>query len=179
MGLGGIVAGVGSLLGAVSSDRSSRRATNAQEAGQERALAIQQQAAQQARNDAIPLFQDAQQNQLGGFQSALDVLAGTIPAQMDAFQSGNVGAQETLLAGLDPFQQAILGQNINTSGLQAQELRRPSANLFSQQLPEFQSINQSLGIETPEVEVNGGAKNVDLNRPRFREPNFRNRRGFR
>jgi hypothetical protein len=147
--IGGIAAGVGSLFGAHSSNKASKRAAKAQEKGQAAALQATQEAADLARSQAIPLFNSAQQNQQQGFQGALDIFGQTIPAQLNAFGGGNLNAQNTLLAGLDPQIQAILGGNVDLSGLQAQQVQQPDPSMFQQQLPEFESINQALGIQPP------------------------------
>jgi len=149
---GMITAVVGSaVIGAVASRSASKKAAKAQEKGQESAETFQREAAIQARKDAIPLFNAAQQNTQQGFQGALDVFGQTIPQQFQAFQGGNVGAQNALLAGLGQQQAAILGQQLNPNALQAQTLQLPDASTFQQQLPEFTSINQALGIAEPVV----------------------------
>ena len=107
--------------------------------------------AAQARKDAIPLFGAAQQNVQQGFQGALDIFGQTVPQQLQAFQGGNVGAQSALLAGLGQQQAAILGQQLDPNALQAQTLQLPDFGTFQQQLPEFTSINQALGINQPPV----------------------------
>jgi len=104
---------------------------------------------EQARGAAIPLFNAAGQNVQQGFQGALDVFGQTIPQQFQAFQGGNVGAQEALLSGLGQQQAAILGQQLNPNALQAQTLNLPDFSTFQQQLPDFTSINQALGINQP------------------------------
>ena len=136
------------VIGAVSGRNSSRRAANAQTAGQDAALSAVERGAQEARDSAIPLFQDAQQNALQGFGSALDLQNQISPAQISAFQQGNQNAQSSLLAGLPQFQNAILGGNIDMSALQQGPIQ-VDQNLFNQQLPDFTSINQSLNPEPP------------------------------
>ena len=139
--------GVGaSLLGSHQQSKASKRAAKAQGKGQAAALKATQEAADLARSQAIPLFNSAQQNQQQGFQGALDIFGQTLPAQLNAFGGGNLNAQNTLLAGLDPQIQAILGGNIDLSGLQAQQVQQPDPAMFQQQLPQFESINQTLGI---------------------------------
>jgi hypothetical protein len=113
--------------------------TSAQDAaiGQNAAAAAAIRAAtQQARNDALGLFPQGQQARSLGFQGALDVLGQTIPQQLQAFQAGNVGAQQNLAAGLPQFQNAILGGQVDFSAFQP--TRIPIDTGFaSQQLPNF------------------------------------------
>ena len=143
----------GSVLGAVSSRNASRRAASSQEAGQAEALAAVERGTREARESAIPLFQDAQQNALQGFGSALDLQNQISPAQMSAFQQGNQNAQSSLLAGLPQFQNAILGGRVDMSALQQGPIQ-VDQNLFNQQLPDFTSINQSLN-PTPQQPTTG------------------------
>ncbi len=96
---------------------------------------------QQARQDVLGLFPQAQQARNLGFQGALDVLSGSLPAQLQAFQQGNVGAQQNLLAGLPQFQQAILGGQVDLSALQPTTIT-PQTDFISQTLPFGQPAQQ-------------------------------------
>ena len=111
---------------------------------------------EEARGAAIPLFGAAQQNLLGGFQGALDIFGQTVPQQLQAFQGGNVGAQRALLAGLPQQQAAILGGALDPNALQVQTLQLPGFETFRQQLPEFTSINQALGINQTGTAIPAG-----------------------
>jgi len=73
------------------------------------ALAFIEQQSEQARGDIVPLFGQAQDVLAQGTQGALDVISGGLPAQFDAFQQGNVLAQQQLQSTLPQFQNAILG----------------------------------------------------------------------
>ena len=162
--LGGIAAGIGSIFGARSASKSAKRAAKAQGQAQDKALAATEQAVAQARRDAIPLFESGFQNQQQGFQGALDIFGQTIPGQINAFQGGNQNAQNTLLAGLDPQIAAILGGNINLSGLQAQQAPTPDMSIFQQQLPQFTGINDALNLNRS-VDVNSGQPQVGISNP--------------
>ncbi len=90
----------------------------------------------QARADVLELFPQADVSRNLGFQAALDVLGQTIPSQLQAFQQGNVAAQQNLLAGLPQARAAILGGQFDPSGFQATELAFDPS--FAQQtLPTF------------------------------------------
>jgi hypothetical protein len=78
--------------------------------------------ADQSRTDLFDLFGQAQESRLGGLQGALDVFQGAAPARTEAFQGGNVAAQQQLLAGLPQIQNAILGNEVDLSGLQPTQL---------------------------------------------------------
>lgn len=148
-GILGAVGAVGSLFGSSSEARAAERASDAQVQAQREAIEAQRQATQEARELAIPLFGAQQQNRLAGFQGALDLFGQTIPGQMQAFQQGNIGAQQTLSGSLDPQIQAILGGNIDVSGIRPRNVAMPSADMFNVQLPEFTTIEQALAGVNP------------------------------
>ena len=93
-----------------------KKAAQAQERGIERGIQATERAAAQARGDLFNLFPQARQDVMQGFQGALDVFGQTIPQQTQAFQQGNVGAQQALLAGLPQIQNALLGMPVDFSG---------------------------------------------------------------
>lgn len=101
----------------------------------QQALPLVQGATQQGRQDLLGLAPQQIAAQTGGVQSALDLLAGTIPQQFNTFQQGNVGAQSALLSGLGQQQAAILGLPINNAALQPQTLGFDTS-FASQQLPQ-------------------------------------------
>ena len=105
---------------AVIGSRASSRAADKASKGVERGQDILAASRDRARQDVMRIFPQALEAQNRGFQQAQDFLAGQVlPQQAQAFQTGNVQAQETLLAGLPQIQQAILGGQVDTSGLQA------------------------------------------------------------
>lgn len=79
----------------------------------------------------------------------LGLIGGGLPSQIDVFQSGNVAAQEALLAGLPQFQAAILGQPTDLSALQPRRLDVDLGFLPAQQQ---QTALGSIGlVDTPVV----------------------------
>ena len=135
-------------------DKSAQKATK--EANRQTLDFIKQQG-QVARQDAIPLFGSAFENRNLGAQAALDVFGQTIPQQFSTFQQGNVGAQNTLLAGLPQFQNAILGLPTDLSGLQPQTID-VDTSFAQQQLPQFISPQQAL--QQPQTQQNPQEFNV-------------------
>lgn len=100
------------------------------------------------------LFPAAEQNLQLGFQGALDVFGQTAPQQLGAFQTGNVGAQEALIAGVPQFQNAILGL---PAGVQQQATQIPIDTSFAQQqLPQFISSQEALN---PAPQLGAGSFN--------------------
>lgn len=105
---------------------------------------------ERARGDIQPLFAASQQARQAGSQSALDVLGGALPAQLQAFQGGNVGAQQALLGGQPNFQNAILGL---PQQQQQQAFQVPvDLSFIPQALPEVQS-SESIQLQQLENEL--------------------------
>lgn len=97
----------------------------------------------QARGDILDLFPGGLDARNQTINQALGILGQTIPQQLSVTQQGNVGAQGALLSGLPQIQNAILGQQVDLSGLQPQTLNFDPS--FSQQtLPDFQTVEQLL-----------------------------------
>lgn len=99
----------------------------------------------EARADIARLFPLAGQQQQAGFQGALDVFRSSMPAQQQAFQGGNVAAQQALIQGLPQIQNAILGNPVNLGGIQAYQAPLQN-NFIPQQLPDF---SQFQGAQQP------------------------------
>jgi hypothetical protein len=90
----------------------------------------------QARSDVNQLFPAATQNANQGFQGALDIFGQSAPAQLNALQGGNVAAQNQILAGMPQFQNAILGNQVDTSQFQPFQGSGQDLGFLQQQLPE-------------------------------------------
>jgi len=133
----GVAAAVGgaAIAGAVASDNADK-AVSAQKSQNKKNQKFIREMATNARNDAIPLYDAAQQNRGIGVQSAFDSMAQTIPEQGRLMQDGNVAAQEMLLAGLPQANNALLGLPVDYSALQPQRLE-PNYDWTKQQVPEF------------------------------------------
>lgn len=112
-----------------------KKAAKAQQKGIERGVEATERATAEAKASVLPLFGQARNDLQQGFQGALDVFSQSLPAQVQAFQGGNVAAQQQLLAGLPQFQNAILGGNIDYSQLQPTQVQTPDLGFFSQRLP--------------------------------------------
>lgn len=105
----------------------------------EEAQAITREGIEQARGDVMNLFPMAQENLLAGSTGAMNVFNQAAPQQMQLAQQGNVNAQRALLAGLPQMQNALLGNAIDYSGLQAQQQALPSMNFT---MPQFEMVQQ-------------------------------------
>jgi len=159
MGVGAAIAGA-AVVGAVASDRASSKAAKAQGKASDASLAYTKQAADEARADINRLFPQAQQAGQQGFQGAMDVFNQSINPQMQAFQGGNVAAQNQILAGLPQMQNAILGNPIDYSQLQAYEAPQQDLSFMNQQLPYFQQQDAN-------AQMNNGLGPFDQNNPAF------------
>lgn len=113
--------------------KAAKAQTKALEQGQE----YTRQASEQARGDIFKLFPAAQQNLAGGFQGALNVFGQSLPAQTQAFQQGNVGAQQQLISGLPQIQNALFGNAVDYSQFQPTQVQQPDLSFFQQQLPQY------------------------------------------
>lgn len=161
MSILGAIATVGSaILGSRSADKASDRAQESTERAQD----LLKESRDRARQDVLRIFPEAMQAQTQGFQRAQDFLAGQVlPNQAQAFQTGNMQAQETLLAGLPQIQNAILGGNVDLSGLQA---RSTPFNAFVGEFKPFVSretssinpvVQDGAQITRPQFDFLGGA----------------------
>ena len=102
----------------------------------------------QARGDILDIFPVSDVNRNLGLSQALRVLEQGLTQQADVFREGNVGAQQTLLAGLPQVQAAILGTPVNLSGLQSQQFTFDPT--FSRQdVPAFRSTQNALSQAAP------------------------------
>lgn len=164
--LSGAVAAVGSIAGGLwgaNEDRKANKdAIKAQEQQNEANQKFLRQQAQVARHDMIPLFDAAHQNRIAGADAAMNALRMGMWNQIPAFQQGNVGAQQTLLAGLPQIQNAILGNPVDFSALQPQQIKlNPYAPLDSMfQIPEFvdrKEAKTTYGKEVQQMEKIGQA----------------------
>lgn len=118
-----MVSAIATVGAAVIGSRASSKASKAAQDSAERGQDILAQSREQARQDVMRLFPQALEAQNQGFTQAQDFLAGqVIPNQAEAFQTGNTQAQETLLAGLPQIQNALLGNQVDLSGLQARQV---------------------------------------------------------
>lgn len=134
---------MGSLVKKVmgGTDKSSLKA---QQAANEQSQRYIQDTVNQARGESKDLFGGATRNRNMGYQQGLDVLGQSMPQQADLFSQGNYGAQQALLGGMDPFRQAIMGQPVDTSQMQAQRFNY-DPSFMQQQLPQFQNPVDMLG----------------------------------
>jgi len=139
MSWGAVAATVVTVGGGIAAKNQADKALDSQGRQLERNEQFIKDKAERSREDALPLFDAAQESRERGFQGALDVFGQTIPQQADVFQQGNVGAQQALLAGQQQQQNAILGLPANLSGFQPQALQFDSS-FAQQQLPQAEGF---------------------------------------
>ena len=132
--------------------KAEERAIDRQDAQNVLERQLQAEAKAQARTDALRLTPAAEQNRLMGAQRGLDILGQSIPQQFSTFQQGNVGAQQQQIGGLSQIQNALLGLPVDTSGFQPQTLDFDTS-FAQQQLPEFISTTQALGLNPDGTEI--------------------------
>ena len=145
------------IIGGISSNQNSKRAINAQEDQNARNEQFIREQAIKARGDVLPLYDAARENRGIGTQAAMDVVNDAMPEMSRLLREGNLGAQQTLLAGLPQANNAILGLPVDYNALQPQEVS-PSYAWALRSLPQF--INPTLPEQTLEPAVvaqSGGA----------------------
>ena len=153
-----VVAG-GLGLAASRQDRKSvEKANESAERQRAESIAFIDKSIKQARGDLFKLFPSAQKSMTTGFQGSLDVLNQAFPQQLQAFQGGNVAAQNQLIAGLQPQRAAVLGQDINFNP-QATQLQTPA---LQGTLPEFGSIDE-LGLQASSPAAAGAGLQANVN----------------
>jgi len=131
----------GAALGAAALNRSSVKDANesAQTQRSESQAFIERQG-EQGREDVLRLAPLAEESRLKGFEGALDVFSQALPQQFQAFQGGNVGAQQIQLAGLDQQKRALLGlPTADFSQVEPLQLETPQ---LQGELPSFPSVNE-------------------------------------
>lgn len=107
---------------------------------------IERQAAMN-RADAQALYPAADQYRTDAYNQALALQGQVLPQQIDAFQQGNVGAQNTIIAGMPQYQNAMLGMPVDYSVFQPQTIDYDTS-AFQTQLPQFQQP-QLEGMQQP------------------------------
>jgi len=120
-------------------------------------MALIERQTKQATRDATKLFGAAQDNFLTGSQAGLDVFGSTIPQQFGAFQQGNVGAQNQLIAGMPQVNNALLGLPTDLSSFQPQQID-VDTSFAQQQLPQFTTPEQALALTPGELAAQEAVK---------------------
>tara|TARA_R110002126_G_scaffold289070_1_gene443518 strand:- start:242 stop:814 length:573 start_codon:yes stop_codon:yes gene_type:complete len=138
--------------GAAADRKQNKKALSAQQAQNDSNAKFLAKQTAKAEGQVKSLFETSQGNQQEGFRRALDILGQTIPQQLSTFQQGNVGAQEQLLAGLPQIQNALLGRQVDLSGLQPKQVQF-DPSFAQQQIPHFQTSGQALNRAAAPAQV--------------------------
>mgnify|MGYP003645586734 FL=1 len=156
------------IIGGVASNVASNKAGKATDRASQTAADTTREMAAQGRKDVNDNMAIAQQQANQGFQGALDVFGQSNPAQMDVFQQGNLGAQQALIAGLPQIQNAILGGNVDLSGLQPFQVQQPDMSFMQQTLPSLTPQDTAGFAQTGNpADMNGGLGSYTPNNPAF------------
>jgi hypothetical protein len=149
------IAGTAAGLYGASQDRKATSQANQQAQQQiQRSQEFIERQLTQARGDAFRLFPAAQESRQQGIEAGMNLFNQSAPLQMQAFQQGNMGAQQALAQGLPQFQNAILGQPINYAAFQPQQVNVPGIEaLFSQQPRAPVPIPGAMPAATPGVQT--------------------------
>lgn len=142
----GAAIGGSAALGAYSASqdrKSAEKSVEKQTAQRDKSLEFIERMQNQARDDIFELYPSAQESRQAGIESGLDLYSQALPTQMDAFQQGNVGAQQALTQGNQQVQNAILGNPVDMSQMQPQRIDPQGIQgLMNVQAPQTQGIDQ-------------------------------------
>lgn len=136
-------AGVG-LLGIGADNKNQKKGREMQERQRAESLKYIQEQVAKTQGQLFQLFPQAQQSRQQAMLAGTDLFKQAFPAQMEAFQGGNMMAQQALLAGLPQANNAILGRPMDLSGLQAQRVpvsAQALQGLFNPQAPQMALIS--------------------------------------
>jgi hypothetical protein len=138
-----VVGAAASVGGALADNNNQRNARSDAERNRAESRRYIDEMAAKTQGQLFSLFQPIQQNNNAAMLAGLDVYKQAFPAAMNSFNQGNMNAQRTFAAGLPQMNAAILGGNLNLSGLQPQQAQvNPQAMqaLFNPQAPSFAPI---------------------------------------
>ena len=124
------------VIGSITNTQASKRSAKASKGANRSAQQFIEDASSQTREDANRLFTNASNDANKGYQGALDVFSQTIPQQVQAFQGGNVAAQQALLAGLPQQQNAIFGNPVQQLNINPYQYES-DLSFANQQLPDY------------------------------------------
>jgi len=144
------IGSIGAGIFGASKDRSAARdATQANVDQRDRSEAFIREQSKQAREDVLGLQPGVEESRLAGFGGALDVFKQALPQQLQAFQQGNLRAQDIQKTGLAQQQRAILGQPLfDPLGFQPQAIGLPDFSNI--QLPQFPGSQELLQQQQPQ-----------------------------
>jgi hypothetical protein len=112
----------------------------------------------QARGDISRILPQAAAMGDRGFTAALDLAQQSAPAQIQAFQSGNQGAQQALLSGLSGFNAGILGQPMAPLQMQQAQMPDMQALFAAMQRPQYNaSTDAALAVQPNRFMLPGGS----------------------
>lgn len=125
---GAVAGGVGGLAAGDAADADNEARQQALDlARQQRAdnqKFIQEQV-QKTQGQLFQLFPQIQHNQNAGMLAGLNTLKQGMGAQLNAFNGGNMNAQQTLLGGIPQANNALLGKPVDYSRFQARQVMPP------------------------------------------------------
>lgn len=143
--LAGAALGLG-VAGAASDRRAARETSRTSERNRQASEDFISARTGDATKDVLALSPIAEANRLAGFKGAFDVQQQFLPQQLQAFQQGNITAQDIQQQGLTGQQGAILGTGL--PGFQAPVAQQLPD--FSQiALPQFQTSQQAFAQQPP------------------------------
>lgn len=167
--LGAAALGGGASLYAANKDRkAAEKSVDKQTQQRQKSLEFIERMQNQARDDIFELYPSAQESRQAGIESGLDLYSQALPTQMDAFQQGNVGAQQALTQGNQQVQNAILGNPVDMSQMQPQRIDPQGIQgLTDVQAPQTQGIDQLFQQQQPQQNQQANQVGQPTNTPEW------------
>lgn len=119
---------------AVMDNKNQKKALSSAEKQKAASQAFIESQIKQARSDIFKLFPAAQDARKQGLQAGLHLQKQAYPEMMRMFQQGNVGAQNALIGGLQPAQNALMGKPVNYAP-QAMTIQQPQGLTLPEYAP--------------------------------------------
>jgi hypothetical protein len=132
----GTIAGLGS---AAIDRRENRKAVKQAEQQRQASLEFIEKQMKQSRGDLFKLFPASQESMRQGIGASMDVYRQSVPYQAQAFQEGNIAAQNQIIGGLPQMNNAILGGPVDYSQFQPTRLQG-IGGMTMPQAPQFAPI---------------------------------------
>lgn len=126
-----VAVGGTALLGAYSADKASDAATASTNKGLKQSAAL----SDQSRNDAMTLYNQGRQSARTGLTSAFDFYKKAASSRYQPMILGNVAAQKAIGQGAMQANNAILGNPVDMSFAQPQQITPDMSFLQNAQLP--------------------------------------------
>lgn len=130
------------VIGGLASKNAADKASDATKAGLKQSGAL----AEQSRNNAMSLYNQGRQSAQRGLMGAFDFYKKAAPSRYQPMQLGNVAAQRAIGQGSVQANNAILGNPVDMSFAQPQQINPDMSFIQNAQLPVMDPNIQAEGL---------------------------------